>query len=242
MGRIKKSKSIISNSSNYSNKSLLNRSINVTHSIIDTHSLNINNINNITNIKNIDKIFLDPIINQNIDHVPNSNTIIAILNESRKFDNTDGLITDFLIKVISIGDNNVRLLCNTEFAQKKVFHLEEKIKIKEEIINNLNNIIEKKNCTTGKYFAADINANAGKVEVIPFLSNLASTTGINGIIMCYYYLFYHGGYDINAIVNQNNLAKTAKLLESIGLTPDPCTGISPAFKALKELEQTLSNS
>lgn len=239
MGRIKKSKSIISNSSNSYNKSLLNRSIKVPQSTNDTHSININNI---SNIKNIDKIFLDPIINQNIDKLPNSNTIIAILNESRKFDNTDGLITDFLIKVISIGDNNVRLLCNTEFAQQKVFRLEEKIKIKEEIINKLNNIIEKNNnCTKGKYFTADFITDPGKLQVIPFLSNLASTTGINGLIMCYYYLFYHGGYDINAIVNKNNLAKTAKLLESIGLTPDPCTGISPAFKALQELEQNLSN-
>ena len=77
------------------------------------------------------------------------------------------------------------------------------------------------------------------MEPIPLLSTIAEKTGVYGLIKCYYYAYYHGGYDINAIVNPNNLAKTAILLESFGLTPDPSTGVSPAFIALQELEKSL---
>ena len=234
MGRIKKSKSIISNSSNCVNKSLLNSFSTKTTSFVDPNSMNV------INIENIDKLFFTPIINRNIHKVANSNAIFTILNSSRKFDNTGGLITDFLINAVSIGENNVKLLCNTEFAQRKLFEVQEKLRISEETIDKLNNIIEKTYPgLNGNYINAELIGNVGRLEVLPLLSKLASLTGIKGLIMCYYYAYYHGGYDINAIVNQNNLAKTAILLESIGLTPDPCTGVSPAFVALQELEQTL---
>lgn len=233
MGRIKKSKSIISNSSNCVNKSLLNGFSTKTDYFVDHKSMNI------TNIENIDKLFFTPIFNREIHRVANSNTIISILNESRKFDNTGGIVTDFLIRTVSIGENNINLLCNTEVAQRNLFKAEQKIKICEETIDKLNKVIEQTYTISKNYVRGELICSGAEAEVIPLLSTLARNTGINGLIMCYYYACYHGGYDINAIVNQNNLAKTARLLESIGLTPDPCTGVSPAFIALQELEQTL---
>jgi len=232
MGRIKKSKSMISNSSSCFNKNLLNFSSKKTGIDLDSE--------NIINIKNIDKYFFTPILNRDFHLTANCETIISILAANRKFDSSAGIVTDFLINAVSIGENNLKLFCNTEIAQRNLYNVEQKLEISNETIRKLENTLDNKEGQChGKYGKATLTGCAGSLDPIPLLSHIARNTGTHGLIKCYYYGLYHGGYDINAIINHNKLAQTAKLLQTIGLTPDPCTGVSPAFIALQELEKTL---
>lgn len=236
MGRIKKSRSMISNSSNYSNKNLLTRSRSPKKIVVDMQS------ENIINIQNINKLFFIPLLNRDIHLTIDSRKIISILESTRKFDPTSGIVTDFLINAVSIGENNLKLYLNAELSSRLSSHNEKKIQEYEKTIRILEAQIKNIDTPLDKAYAAiNVEINKPTTEVIPLLSQLlAKRAGNSGLFMAYYYAFYHAGYDINAPIVHDKLKFVIKLLESIGLTPDPSTGISPAFIALQELEQTLS--
>ena len=225
MGRVKKSRSMISSFSNTNMRS-------PKQTIVKIPS------ENISNMEHINKLFFIPLLNRDIHLTADSRKIINILESYRQFDSSGGIVTDFLINAVTIGENNINLYVNSELYNKLKIKNEEKLRKYEAIIADLEAKYEENlDSNTPGYISMDIKTNQPTTEQIPFLSQLAKMTG--NIVVPYYHAYYNGTYDSRAPLIHDKLKFIIKLVKSIGLTPDPSTGISPALKSLQELEQTL---
>lgn len=228
MGRVKKSRSMISS---FCNTNM--RSPNQTVVKIPSE--------NISNMDHINKLFFIPLLNRDIHLTADSRKIINILESYRQFDSSGGIVTDFLINAVTIGENNITLYLNKELTNKFIHSNEIKLKEYENIIADLKRIIDderdnKNSDSDSGYLNAEVEFTA-KTNKIPLLSILAKMTG--DVIIPYYHAYFNGAYDPTSPIIHYKLKYIIKLLQSIGLTPDPSTGISPALKSLEELEQTL---
>ena len=237
MGRIKKSKSM-----------LLKPTFNVNNSISILSIPNSSNYSadnfNYINIKQIHDRFVKPFIDRNIEIIPPVTPVFNLLEKNRALDPSKGIVTDFLIDIIISIQNSQKLFANITLNRLILNRNELKLEECNKKVCELLEIIEnrqKKECNPlAGYLPAKININPGKPKVIPVLSKLALVYGTPGLVAGFYHLYYFGFYDPDAIIDPKKLKFITNMVFSIGLTPDPETGISPALKKLQEMEQAIS--
>jgi len=240
MGKIRRSKHIVSRVSQLSCKKLVSSKDNkyaLSDSIDSIDSIHL------TNMKNIKCMFLKPIVERNLSTLVDGNQIIKILESvllGPSVTNTDKIIVSFLIDVVLLAQNNLQLFSNIQILNRSC------LKSKQDLID-ANNIIDSlklsnnpdKIASCGSLEFADIKVVQPEIANIRFLSYVAARAGPHAIIHLFYHLFKHGAYDINAVIDRNTLKIVTIYLQSLGFTPDPCTGKSPALVALEHLEQNI---
>tara|TARA_Y100000389_G_scaffold200233_1_gene240212 strand:- start:2462 stop:3151 length:690 start_codon:yes stop_codon:yes gene_type:complete len=229
MGKIKKSKSMVIKSTKY--------------------TLPSNNVNKTFNEENMYYItfiyinFVKPILNQQYHNLIDHQDIIENLNKKIEIssDNYQKIFYNFLIDLVTVCNNNSCLATQVVIDKRQVDKCIGEQKLLKENINKLENLLKKATDDCDKdmtFVSVDIEASA-KAKNIPLLAILGGACGPLGITQAYYYLHFHKYYNPCIPIDNSKFKLIYNYLNKLGFEEDPCTGTSPAYDALYDLDEEI---
>jgi len=237
MGKIKKSKSMVIKSTKYTVPSKSNK-LNQTFNEENMYYITLIYLN-----------FVKPILNQQYHKISDHLQIIEILSKKieTSSDNYQNIFYNFLIDLVTICNNNFSLAAQIIIDQRTVNTCIEQEKLLNKQINLLKKLLKKatetEDSNTDKnmtYLPAEIKTT-GKSKNIPMLAILGGSFGPMGITQAYYHLHFHGQYDPTTPMDHSKFKLIYNYLNKLGFDEDPCTGSSPAYNALYDLDENIGS-